>query len=245
MQLSCSALLWRRDRFKFVWGYAYTLTWLKLDHEPTLDVLAKTLHLHSSQTLLIGVAMEWQTVWAGNCKQHFKVLMKNSANLSAAELDCRNASGLLWGKGTSINTAGALQANPFRTRWSCEAVRTSSGGLVPRAGRDGKSISTTATGSVGELGADSGTAAMLHQPCRRSLKTTWTSSAHRSWVSRRCLWLFQGAVCCQGHRGQNLSRSAVLPRPEPLGGECSAPVPLSPKREVGCCCLPAVGLVCS
>lgn len=126
-QLSCSALPWWRERFKFVWGYAYTLTWLKLDHEPTFDILARALHLHSSQTVFIGVATEWQMVRAGNCKQHFKVLMKNSLNLSAAELHCRNASGLLQGKGTSINTAGALQANPFGMHWSCEAVRTSSG----------------------------------------------------------------------------------------------------------------------
>lgn len=117
--------------------------------------------------------------------------MKNSVNFSTAELDCGKASGLLRGKGTSINTAGALQVNPFGTHWSCEAVRTSSGRLVLRAVRDGESIPTTATGSVGELGAGSVTAAMLHQPCGRSLKTTWTSSARRSWVSRRCLWLFQ------------------------------------------------------
>lgn len=109
--------------------------------------------------------------------------MKNSLNLSTAELGCGNGPGLLQGKGTSINTAGAVQASPFGVCWSCEAVRTSSGWVVPRAGRHGESIPTTATRSVGELGADSVTAAMLHQSCRRSLKITWTSSACGSWVS--------------------------------------------------------------
>lgn len=212
-QLSCSSLPQWRERFKFVWGYVYTLAWLKLGHEPTLDILARTLHLHSSQTVLIGVATEWQTVWAGNCKQHFKVSMKNSLNLSSAELDCGSASGLLQGKGTSITQQGLFK----RTLLVCtEAVKLwgqAQAGVVPKAGRNGDSIPTTATRSVGELGADSVTAATLHQSCRRSLKITWTSSACKSWVSLQVLVADSGSCLLPGSREWNLSQRAVFAGP--------------------------------
>lgn len=111
----------------FVLGYVYTVTWLNLDHKPTLDILARTLHLHSSQIVLIRVATIWQRVWAGKCKQHFKVLMKSSLNLSSAGLDCGNASGLLQGKGIPTNTAETVQANPVALHWSSEDGLTDSG----------------------------------------------------------------------------------------------------------------------
>lgn len=201
------------ERFKFVWGYVYTLTWLKLGHEPTLDILARTLHLHSSQTVLIGVAMERQMVWAGNCKQHFKVLMKNSLNLSSAELDCGNASGLLQGKGTSINTAGAVQKNLLVCTEAVKLWGQAQGGVVPKAGRNGDSIPTTATRSVGELGADSVTAATLHQSCRRSLKITWTSLACRSWVSLQVPATDSGSCLLPGFQRMEFVPRCCFARP--------------------------------
>lgn len=112
-QLPCSAWPWGRQRFMFRLGFVYTVTWLNLDHKPAPDILARILHLHSNQTVFIGVAAVWQRGWAGNCK-HLEVLTKSGLNLSSAGLDCGNASGLLQGKGTSINTAGTVQVNePF------------------------------------------------------------------------------------------------------------------------------------
>lgn len=128
-QLSCSALPGERQRFMFVMEYVHKVTWLNLDHEPALDILARALYLHASQTVLIKVATAWQRVWAGNCKQRFKVLMKSSLNLFSAESGCRNASGLLQGKGISISTAGI---NHFVLCWSSEdGLR---GLVVQRAG---------------------------------------------------------------------------------------------------------------
>lgn len=111
--------------------------------------------------------------------------MKNSLNLPAAELRCGNAPGLLQGKGTSINTAGAVQASPFGTCWSCEAVRTSSGwgGAESRqAGREHPHYSLTFRGRAGSRQCHCCHAAAVLQ---EKPKNNLDFSPCGSWVSPR------------------------------------------------------------
>lgn len=110
------------------------------------------------------------------------------------------------------------------------------GGVVPRAGRHGESIPTT---------AHSVTAAVLHRSCRRSPKITWTSAACRSWVSPQVPVTDSGRCLPPGSQRTRFVPKCCFALAEPLGGERSAPAPLSPPSQVGCRCLPVVGLVCS